>query len=95
MPGMFTVDSSRDGLKSSTYKVTFKWQVKASYSFLGDCHSPKLGLASGIGAPVSEGPVGGIRPPQKRPNSSANVAQRTPRLCLSANSLTLEACLHY
>lgn len=44
---------------------------------------------------MSEGPVGGTGLPRWGQPGPANAAWRTPRLCLSANSLTPEACLHY
>lgn len=84
----------RQTLKSSTHKVTFKWQVRASRSFLGDCCSQRPGPATGLSS-MSEGPVGGTGRPRGGQLGPANAAWRTPRLCLSANSLTPEACLHY
>lgn len=81
-------------LKSSTRKVTFKWQVRTSRSFLGDCHSLRPGPATAPGLHV-RGPRVWHRAPQLRPTRTANTAWRTPRLYLSAGSLTPKACLHY
>lgn len=81
-------------LKSSTCKVTFKWQVRTCRSSVGDCHSLRPGPATVRGLHV-RGPSGWHRAPQMRPTSAANTPWRTPGLYLSAGSLTPKACLHY
>lgn len=86
---------SRDTLKSDVSEVILKWQVRASRSFLCDCLLPGLALSLDWGSHVTGPLAGWHRGFPAEEEQDAKAALRTPRLCLSAHSLTPKACLHY